>query len=111
MGYGTRPHEWKTDELESMETHSLTMSTCVSCLFCMTQPIVAGQHERHADMSMAILGHYYSRMFHRAIGFWVFEPIVAVPTGHSREAYSARMFGLGHGYTAITMGKRQRVLV
>jgi hypothetical protein len=24
MGYGTRPHDWKTDELESMRTLSLS---------------------------------------------------------------------------------------
>src|SRR5271168_1527489 len=40
MGYGTRPHDWKLDELESMKTLCLAVS-----LVYVTQPIVADQHE------------------------------------------------------------------
>jgi hypothetical protein len=39
MGYGTRPHDWELDELESMKTLYLAVS-----LVYVTQPIVADQH-------------------------------------------------------------------
>ena len=50
MGYGTRPHDWKTDELESMKTLSVSLSAWVSLVLYVTQPIVADQHECQAGV-------------------------------------------------------------
>jgi hypothetical protein len=46
MGYGTRPHDWKTDESGSMKTPSLSrcLRGCPSLLY-VTLFIVANQHE------------------------------------------------------------------
>jgi len=49
MGYGTRPHDWKLDELESMKTLSHCPSGSTSFLY-MTQPIVADRHECQAGV-------------------------------------------------------------
>ena len=52
LGCGTRPRDWKTDELESMKSLSLRvcLSVCVGIpsLLYVTQPIVADQHECQA---------------------------------------------------------------
>jgi hypothetical protein len=40
MGYGARPHDWELDELESMNSVSLSL------LVYVTQPIVADQPRR-----------------------------------------------------------------
>jgi hypothetical protein len=48
MGYGTRPYDWKIDELESMK---LSLSVSLSpCLLYVTQPIVADPHECQAGV-------------------------------------------------------------
>jgi len=47
MGYGTRPHDRKLDELESMKTLFRRPTTS---LFYVTQTIVADQHECQAGV-------------------------------------------------------------
>jgi len=47
MGYGTRSHDRKLGELESMKTLSRCPSTS---LLYVTQPIVADQHECQAGV-------------------------------------------------------------
>jgi hypothetical protein len=42
MGYGTRPHSWKTHELESMKN---SLSPLPLSLVVLYVPIVADQHE------------------------------------------------------------------
>jgi hypothetical protein len=45
MGYGTRPHDWKTDELESMKP-SLCLTVCVGIpLFYVTQPRIRTNYQ------------------------------------------------------------------
>jgi hypothetical protein len=53
MGYGTRPHDWKLDELESMKTLSLCLCVgirqrVIPC--CVVQPVVVDYHACLAGM-------------------------------------------------------------
>jgi hypothetical protein len=49
-GYGTRPYDWKTHELESMENRSVLPRLPVCPFSALTLPIVAGQHECRAGV-------------------------------------------------------------
>jgi hypothetical protein len=112
MGYGTRPHDWKTHELEPMKNSvSPRLRACPSSLY-VPQPIVAGQHECQAGMphQVYLTSHPRDTIRHpsppNATEFLAVLRIASQPW--PKEVLTATGYGLtyGHSHSSSQLGNR-----